>query len=62
MVCLIGSETGHKLGLTSEGYLNFAGRLVAQERNRHIGEFKAAFARAASGAPDERRPFLHRFL
>src|SRR5262249_52878798 len=48
--------------VTGEGYLNFAGRLVAQERNRHIGEFKPAFVRAASGAPDELLPFLHRFL
>src|SRR6516164_7725318 len=48
--------------VTGEGYLNFAGRLVAQERNRHIGEFKPAFVRAASGAPDELLLFLHRFL
>src|SRR5215471_20216672 len=38
------------------------GRLVAQERNRHIGEFKPAFVRAASGAPDEPLLFLYRFL
>jgi len=48
--------------VTGEGYLNFARRLVAQERNRHIGEFKPAFVRAASGAPNELLPFLHRFL
>src|SRR5262249_52849949 len=48
--------------VTGEGYLNFAGRLVAQERNRHIGEFKPAFVRAASGAPDELLLSLHRFL
>ena len=45
--------------MTGEGYLNFARRLVAQERNRHIGEFKPAFVRAASGAPNELLPFLH---
>jgi len=45
--------------VTGEGYLNFARRLVAQERNRHIGEFKPAFVRAASGAPNELLPFLH---
>src|SRR5215471_906552 len=48
--------------VTGEGYLNFAGRLVAQERNRHICEFKPAFVRAASGAPDELLLFLYRFL
>jgi len=37
-------------------------RLVAQERNRHIGEFKPAFVRAASGASDELLLFLRRFL
>src|SRR6516162_10393520 len=44
--------------MTGEGYLNFAGRLVAQERNRHIGEFKPAFVRAAAGSsgPAARAP------
>jgi hypothetical protein len=50
-----GSPSGRQpsADVTGEGHLNFARRLVAQERNRHIGKFKAAFVRAASGAPDE---------
>src|SRR5262249_41421165 len=48
--------------VTGEGYLNFAGSLVAQERNRHIGKFKPTFVRATPGAPDELLSFLHRFL
>jgi len=36
--------------------------LVARERNRHIGKFKPAFIRAASGAPDELLSILNRFL
>src|SRR5215471_629086 len=48
--------------MTGEGYLHLAGRLVAQERNRHFGDSEPAFVRAASGAPDELLLFLHRFL
>src|SRR5207247_1498313 len=44
------------------GDYNFARCLVTQERNRHIGKFKPAFVRAASGAPDELLLSLHRFL